>query len=574
MSPPPSSSSSDYGSDINLPDLDGHDSSTTAVASGSDYGSDIDLTDIDLLNLLDDPAHLYPPLPHYDFPARPPNQAPLVVQYETEPPQTSPTPTLPTISPAQPEMEAADTSPPLPGRSPYERFRSRRGRLSVTDLVSGVWCEQQFMYTLETGFKRNTPAMRRGTRLHKVLEEEVHTTVPVTVKTKEDQWGLKLFNICQGLQSLAEYGMTRELEVFGWLDGIFISGVIDEITYDHPRPDGVEVEVEAGTEATETPSDDESFTTCPDDVPKVVYITDTKTRMTPTVPKQSQQLSASLQLTFYHTLLASLPSVPFNEVIAHHNLSPTARFSDTFIAQIASMQSTISLQDLLDNNSLPGMWSLVLSQYAKTIDSIGDTVGVTYRFQGNGEVIAERSWRVEEDVRERHLDDVMQWWKGERTTRGVAIEEAWKCSMCEFQEGCTWRLGKLEETRRKARDSFAANEKVEPRDKVEINEDALKTVERVRRGRKAAGEAVASDSDTNKEEKPRRRRSKKNKDIATTATSDEAVQVVKRGRGRPRKDENAAVNAATSTTTTTGKEAQVVKRARGRPGRDSNIDPS
>lgn len=89
MSPPSSSSSSNYGSDINLPDLDGHDSSTTAVASGSDYGSDIDLTDIDLLNLLDDPAHLYPPLPHHDFPARPLNQAPLVVRYEIEPPQTS-----------------------------------------------------------------------------------------------------------------------------------------------------------------------------------------------------------------------------------------------------------------------------------------------------------------------------------------------------------------------------------------------------------------------------------------------------------------------------------------------------
>lgn len=448
--------------------------------------------------------------------------------------------------------------------------------MSVTDLVSGVWCEQQFMYTLETGFKRNTPAMRKGTRLHKVLEEEVHTTVPVTVRTKEDQWGLKLFNICQGLQSLEEYGMTRELEVFGWLNGIFISGIIDEITYDHPRPDKAEVEaeVEAGMEAIETPSDDESYTTCPDDVPKVVYITDTKTRMTPTVPRQSQQLSASLQLTFYHTLLASLPSVPFNEVLAHHNLSPTARFSDAFIAQIASLQSAISLQDLLDNNSLPGMWSLVLSQYAKAIDSIGDTVGVTYRFQGNGEVIAERSWRVEEDVRERHLDDVMQWWKGERTTRGVVIEEAWKCGMCEFQEGCTWRLVKLEETRKKARDSFAANKKVEPRDKVEIDEDALKTVERVRRRRKAAGETMASDSDTNKEEKPRCHRSKKNEDIATTTTSDEAVQVVKRGRGRPRKDENAAVNVTTSTTTITGEEAQVVKRGRGRPRKDGNIDLS
>jgi exonuclease V len=45
----------------------------------------------------------------------------------------------------------------------------------------------------------------------------------------------------------------------------------------------------------------------------------------------------------------------------------------------------------------------------------------------------------------------MDWWKGKRETKGVDIEEAFKCRICEFADGCTWRATKIEEGLQKAR---------------------------------------------------------------------------------------------------------------------------
>ena len=39
----------------------------------------------------------------------------------------------------------------------------------------------------------------------------------------------------------------------------------------------------------------------------------------------------------------------------------------------------------------------------------------------------------------------MSGWKGERETRGVEMEETFKCWMCEVAEGCSWRVERVEE---------------------------------------------------------------------------------------------------------------------------------
>lgn len=228
--------------------------------------------------------------------------------------------------------------------------------------------------------------------------------------------------------------MTRELDVFGWLEGVFVAGIIDEISYDA------------------SPGQLEGFVTAPSSPmvashggERTAYITDTKTRTSRTIPTGSQLKSTALQLMFYHHLLSTLPSVDFDSVLAHRGLNGDAPFSDTFIAQVASMESAVELEELLENNSLRGLWGVLLRRYKAAITDVGRTVGVCYVAQKDGTVIAERSWEVKRGVWEAHLEDVMMWWRGERMTKGVEVEEAWKCRACEFQEDCTWRLGKLEE---------------------------------------------------------------------------------------------------------------------------------
>ncbi|CAL1694649.1 unnamed protein product [Somion occarium] len=142
------------------------------------------------------------------------------------------------------------------GPSPYDRFRSYRGFLAVTDLVSPSWCEVQYDYALRqkrhlklqdrpTSFKTadgklisvdknvaavNNTAAQRGRSVHKVLEREIHPEpVAVDLVTGEDRWGLRLVNMITSLQTLLDGGRCREMPVFGILNGQIITGIIDEI---------------------------------------------------------------------------------------------------------------------------------------------------------------------------------------------------------------------------------------------------------------------------------------------------------------------------------------------------------
>ncbi len=73
--------------------------------------------------------------------------------------------------------------------------------------------------------------MKQGSAIHKTLERQVHRTVEVKIKRAEDAWGLKIWNIIQGLRTLQETGITRELELWGMIDGQVVNGIVDELTY-------------------------------------------------------------------------------------------------------------------------------------------------------------------------------------------------------------------------------------------------------------------------------------------------------------------------------------------------------
>ncbi|KAK3076315.1 hypothetical protein LTS18_013342, partial [Coniosporium uncinatum] len=149
------------------------------------------------------------------------------------------------------KLEEPEGEPEQPDtRSPLARFRTRPKKgLSVTDIVSPAWCELQYWFTLtKHGRKKRTPAMRQGSRVHKVLEEQVHQVVPIQVTTIEDGWGLRIWNTIQGLRTLRSTGMTREMEIWGVLHGQVITGIIDELSYTCPDP---ELEADIGTKTPE-----------------------------------------------------------------------------------------------------------------------------------------------------------------------------------------------------------------------------------------------------------------------------------------------------------------------------------
>jgi exonuclease V len=334
-------------------------------------------------------------------------------------------------------------------RPPLERFRKPpKKALSVTDLVSPSWCELQYYYVLtKHGRKRRTPAMKQGTAVHQALEDEVHTTVAVEITKKEDSWGLRIWNIIQGLRTLRETGMTRELEIWGSLGGELVNGIIDELSYECPDLSLEETsrnlhqsknagpalpEYQAsirdylvtnvtryqGMSLADALRDDDdtlrlsessqaagSMKSADD---KRIYITDIKTRQSPTLPTGSAITPTLLQLHLYHHMLENLAQGNFrlSQLAERYGFDVNETFSDSFIAQISGLNQEVfalsqqsddlrhgmpsSTQDsmdiLLEHNTLATLWEFMMEQLRltfilpsgqQTAQTLAETAGTT-----------------------------------------------------------------------------------------------------------------------------------------------------------------------------------------------------
>lgn len=399
----------------------------------------------------------------------------------------------------------------------------------MTDLVSPAWCELQYWYSLtKHGRVKKTPAMKRGSKVHKVLEKQVHVEVPVKIQTREDHWGIKLWNIIQGLRTLRTTGMTREFEVWGTIDGQVINGVIDELSYSCPDPD-LEAKLETSQDSKKTSKD----TLAPDQAsiseffqaqrsaiatqqapvehtPRKIYLTDVKTRGSARMPSGASLRPTHMQLMLYHKLLSDMAAglVDPSIIFARYRLNADLSFSDSLIRQLSTLDMPSSNDDtatddndnphasleadvdtvteLLSHNSLTALWSLVLSELALTIPSgaltiptsgttdntasntpqaipppalTPDTSGISpllraeFRSATTSAIIGSRTFTYSAPQIDSYISEELSWWKGERAARGVDVEEAFKCRVCEFAESCEWRLGKIEEAVGRSRES-------------------------------------------------------------------------------------------------------------------------
>lgn len=283
------------------------------------------------------------------------------------------------------EAQAAAT---LDTRSPVERFRHPPNKaFSVTDLVSPAWCELQYWYTLtKHGRKRRTPAMKKGSVVHKTLEDEIYTTVPVDITTKEDAWALRIWNVIQGLRLLREYGITRELEVWGLIDGEVVNGVIDQLSYECPdsklEATAAKFYADAVTSRAALPEYQMSLSDyllsssqggrrlsdladlghveephpiqeelmAAYDLPRI-YMTDVKTKANGSAPtvKSTSFRPTLLQLQLYYHMLNRLitsDDVTIKVLAERYNFDPERPFTDTFISDVGGLN-----EEFFDANS-------------------------------------------------------------------------------------------------------------------------------------------------------------------------------------------------------------------------------
>ncbi|KAI0128067.1 exonuclease V [Hypoxylon sp. NC0597] len=385
----------------------------------------------------------------------------------------------PTKSDISPEPVSVD--PPKDSRSPLQRFRSfPKKPLTVSDLASGAWCELQYWYTLTLlpgGRKTKTAAMRGGTRVHQTLEDQVHSTVQVNITSKEEAFALRLWNVIQGLRTLRDVGMTRELEVWGIIEGQIVNGIIDEISHTSPN---VAFEQELGlsqlSDGFISPysKPQAEITNYLEPQRKKIYLTDVKTRGSDRLPAGAALRPARVQLFLYHRLLGEMASgvVDFAAILDRYGIRPNVLFSDAFMAQVGDLHDEIfydadsdlgrtsstthssqsgqeseeSPPDLIRYRSIAQILPLLESELRVTFPqgaaTLGDLLTVQYRHRDDGRILGNNCFPNDPEALEGYIRENMKWWRGEKAAEGVSIEETYKCRSCEFAESCQWRKDK------------------------------------------------------------------------------------------------------------------------------------
>ncbi|KAI0299774.1 exonuclease V [Russula brevipes] len=64
-------------------------------------------------------------------------------------------------------------------------------------------------------------------------------------------------------------------------------------------------------------------------------------------------------------------------------------------------------------------------------------------------IIGRKVFAFDETAMHAYVQDVLQWWRGERPPRGVDVEHCNRCLSCEYREDCEWREMKAKEAQEK-----------------------------------------------------------------------------------------------------------------------------
>ncbi|CAG5116934.1 unnamed protein product [Candidula unifasciata] len=312
--------------------------------------------------------------------------------------------------------------------TPLQRYRPKY--LIVSDFVQQYWCEQQLLYRLspEAYLLNVSPGVdvsieesaeskevkERGSDVHLARELEIQVPVEVEVITKEDAWAVKFLNIQTMILAFTKgHRVAREVPVFGvpFGSGFFVYGIIDELQY---NPDLHTVE-----------------------------ILELKTRKSCYPPRKSQQDKDAFQVGLYAEMFNDLVrGMVTREMVENHlKLTLDTPLSGGIQRHIHQQNKKVKMKiftcgDILD---------MVLSQMQSFTCITKGTV--EYVHQESRKQISTFPMTLDQEKLRSLFLKQCEWWRGERGTVGVDVEDCWKCSYCQFAPFCEWRAVKAAESK-------------------------------------------------------------------------------------------------------------------------------
>lgn len=247
-------------------------------------------------------------------------------------------------------------------------------------------------------------------------ELELYDLVEVNIESKEDKWATVFLNCLFKMASLDAQQTVRELSVFGqpFNMDVFVYGIIDELCFNKMgQLELLELKTRAGNNHG--------------------------------LPSKAQQRKTFLQAMLY--------SVMFNDLLTG-KLDTTTLLSKLQLNGDATLSEDVlkfAKECRLPCVKLTQIADLVLNRFQRSEVPKISSIVVEYYLQVSGEVISRTKMDLDEDWTQLQLAGMLPYWKGERETLGVEIEEAWKCSRCDFADICEWRIKKDKECKTKLR---------------------------------------------------------------------------------------------------------------------------
>ncbi|CAN6358376.1 unnamed protein product [Urochloa humidicola] len=289
---------------------------------------------------------------------------------------------------------------PLPRMSHLARFRERRA-LAVTDITATEWCDKQMEFMLKHGKPERTEAMKAGSDRHAQLDDEVVRTVDVAIRSAEEFWSVRITNFIVGTNQLMVEGITREIPVFGVVEGLWTIGIIDEI---------------------QLPRNSISFQP---------ILVDTKTRCRPKCPPEAQKRNGRLQLMCYKYLWDNLitKKFPAENFFSYFDLDPNYLLSDDVRRYINSLGfNAKTFEDVLKYFKITchTLWCFQSQEQLL----------LRYELQADHSLLEEYHFIYDARWFKDQIQEVVSFWQRSREPKFVTEEERWKCDICKFAPDC------------------------------------------------------------------------------------------------------------------------------------------
>ncbi len=269
--------------------------------------------------------------------------------------------------------------------------RLRKTSIRASDIAAQYWCEKQMELNYLYG-QKITKEIRKGRRIHGDLESETNVPIVLMPTSYADFMYKSVYTSYMALKVLSEKKKTREVQVYGKLNGFKVVGKIDQL----------------------------------DAKDNEVIVQEDKTRGSDNIPSDAQILTHKVQVMLYRKMLEDMKEEryarkDFEESYRTSTLSITPEFR-------RQLESTGVERELMSVSAI----SDAFFDSVRKLDRISDTLYLRYINQFTGNVIKLHRLKYSDEEMAQMIGFVMQYWNGDREALPVPEEEKWKCNFCAF----------------------------------------------------------------------------------------------------------------------------------------------